>query len=462
MSALQQAAGVLLARPGGEVYLVHRSPNLRFMPGFVAFPGGKVGDEDCAAPLPPAQWCAIRELFEETGVLLGCAAPGDLIELRRGLMDGTVPFTDVLARAGATPRLEELEPAGRLITPPFAPIRFDTTFFVAVLPEGQAADVWPGELSQGDWWQPADAVAAWDRGELLLSPPTVTILEELIGKPVDRWAATLRQALAAVQGRRVPPIWFSPGVLMVPLDCRGLPPTRYTNAFVVGTGPRYLFDPGPDDPEEQEVLLEAIERHSIDAIVLTHHHPDHVGAAARLARLRQVPVLAHPDAAARLTDKVAVDGFIHDGDVLELGRLRLQALLTPGHAIGHLAFYEPTFRLLFAADLVSTLSSVIIDPEDGDLTDYLASVERARALPVRLLLPAHGPPTTRAAQLFEQTLAHRAKREEQLLAALAAGKRTPRELALELYRGSPEDVLRLAEIQVQAGLIKLGREGRLS
>lgn len=468
MSALQSAASVLLVRDG-QVLLVSRSPALRFMGGFVAFPGGKAGtdDEALAAALrtAPAHVCAARETFEETGVLLVDPPPsGDLAPLRRALLAAELSFAELLGRLGAT--LSALSPAGRLVTPPFAPVRFDTAFYVGMLPEGQRAEIWPGELVAGEWYSVPQALVAWSRGELALSPPTVSILEFLVGLAPEQWAGRLTSALLEVQSRPLPPIWFSPGVRMLPLDTQSIPPTRYTNAYVVGTGPRYLIDPGPADLAEQDVLLACLGGEPIDAIVLTHHHPDHIGAARRCREALKAPLLAHPETA-RLVP-FPIDKLVSDGDTLDLGpaphergRWAMRALHTPGHAPGHLAFLEPDYGLLLAADLVSPLSSMIIDPEDGDLALYLHSLQRVRQLSFRLLLPSHGPPTMRGHQLIEQAIKHRQTREEQLLAALANGPRSLQELALELYRGSPPETLRLAERQIESGLIKLRREGRL-
>lgn len=449
MSRVDPAAAILLARPEDHaIYLVERGKQLRFMPGFVALPGGKVDASDA----DPAA-CAARELFEETGVLLG-AGPGDYSELRQAVLQGSQPFP-----IRATPGL--LQEAGCLVTPPFSPTRYATSFYVAMLPEGQQPSVWPGELQAGRWWRIAEALAAWEEGELLLSPPTFSILELLREVPCQQWAGMLRPALEAIDKQRMPPIWFAPGVRLLPLDAAGLPPTRYTNCFVLGTGPRLLVDPGPVDPTEQEILLETFAPGDIQAILLTHHHRDHVGAVERLREQWQVPVWAHPETASQLAGQVRVDQLLDEGTVLQVGKRTLQVLHTPGHAPGHLALWEPHLRFLFAADLVSPLSSLIIDPEDGDLQQYLASLQRVRALPMRLLLPAHGPPTTRGETLLEETLRHRQEREEQLLAAWQAGWRDLRELAQELYRGYPEQTLRLAERQIASGLIKLRREGRL-
>ncbi len=142
-------------------------------------------------------------------------------------------------------------------------------------------------------------------------------------------------------------------------------------------------------------------------------------------------------------------------------RWRLQAIHTPGHAPGHLVFWDAYYRLLFAGDMVSMLSSVLIPPPpEGDLAVYLESLRRMQTLPARLLLPAHGSPSARPAFVLERALAHRREREEQLLQALTSEPRTVADLAVELYRGLPEPLMRFADMQVRAGLHKLQREGR--
>jgi glyoxylase-like metal-dependent hydrolase (beta-lactamase superfamily II) len=109
---------------------------------------------------------------------------------------------------------------------------------------------------------------------------------------------------------------------------------------------------------------------------------------------------------------------------------------------------------------VSTLSSIIISPGDGDLARYLDSLARLQALPCRMLLPAHGPCSTRPAHVLGDAVAHRHEREEQLLTALAGGPRSIAELAREVYRGLPARSMPLAELQTEAGLLKLRRERR--
>jgi glyoxylase-like metal-dependent hydrolase (beta-lactamase superfamily II) len=133
---------------------------------------------------------------------------------------------------------------------------------------------------------------------------------------------------------------------------------------------------------------------------------------------------------------------------------------TPGHASGHIVFFEPVYRLLFVGDMVSTLTSIVIAPPDGDLATYLKSLCRLRALSSRLLLPAHGNVSARPSDVIDYALQHRAKREAQLLEALADGPALIDDLTARLYRGTPEALMRFARAQTLAGLLKLKGEGR--
>ncbi len=469
MTAITPAASVLLSpAPGSaEVYAVRRGDRLKFFGGFWAFPGGRLDPGDLAlagATEPTAgalRVAACRELFEEAGVLIARPLPasGDALDgLRRELLAGRLPFGRLLAERGLTIHAEDFRPVGQITTPASSPVRFATTFFTAHLPPGQRAAVWPGELDEGRWSPVAALLHDWQRGICPLTPPAVVILRALDGHPVDAAPERVGPVFARRTDDALPDIWFAPFVRALPLRTAALPPTTHTNAYLVGP---YLIDPGADDPHEQRRLLQALDGSAVRAVVLTHHHPDHVGAAAVSARHFGVPVWAHARTAERLRGRVVVDRLLDEGDRLDGDGFRLDVLHTPGHAPGHLVFVEPAHGLLFAGDMVSTQTSVVIVPPDGDLAAYLASLRRLRELPARLLLPGHGNASAQPQGVIDEALAHRAKREAQLIAALGDGPATIEALTPRLYRGVPEALWGLARKQIWAGLIKLQAEGRV-
>src|SRR5262249_136853 len=240
----------------------------------------------------PRLAAAARELFEETGVLIARRADGSLPDgtrpwdpQRRLLLEDRLHFSAFLAAESLRLDAADFLPAAPLLTPASPPARLHTSFFVARLAAGPEAVVWPGELDRGFWTTPTALLDTWTRGEILVAPPTVSLLELLRGRPATDLPALLAPSLRALEAGAIPPIWFAPGVQMVPLRTAGLPPSSYTNAYLVGSGTVYLLDPGPHEADEQTRLFEAIDARLADgvafaAVVLTHHHPDHVAGAA--------------------------------------------------------------------------------------------------------------------------------------------------------------------------------------
>lgn len=491
MSSLIPAASVLLARISAphEIYLVRRADSLRSFGGFFAFPGGKVEQEDAQLSIegtitdvPRGSLVgAARELFEETGILLARTRDGGYLtstpqieEFRQQLLGGKLSFARLLTQLGLRIFAGDFTPLGTLTTPPFAPVRFETFFFLATLPSGQEPNVWAGELAEGLWLKPADMIEHWRQGRYLLSPPTMLMLEALAGHPLSAAAPRLANLWSSHAATPLPPLFFAPHVRSLPLRCHSLPPMTHTSAFLIGADPCYLIDPGTTYPEEQELLFHVLDQHlaaggRLTAVVLTHHHPDHIGAVSAVVERYKVPVYAHVETAKLLEGEIAVQRTIADGEHLTLGRTPsgsgdwyLEAIHTPGHAPGHLAFYESYYRFLFAGDMVSTITSIVIAPPEGDLSTYLQSLERLRAYEMRLLLPSHGNVTSQGRRLIDDCIAHRLKREQQLLATLGKQHQNVEELTRQLYRGLPPEMLRFAHWQVLAGLRKLQSERRVA
>jgi 8-oxo-dGTP pyrophosphatase MutT (NUDIX family) len=218
----RDAATVILLRqaPELEAFLLRRTRALEFAPGACVFPGGSVDDRDADPAIGETAWAgpsaadlgdrlgipadraralvcaAIRETFEESGVLLAGSSPTDLVrdggflaEDRRRLLDGSVSLGGLLSRRGLVLRADLLTPWARWITPEVSPRRFDTWFFAAALPPGQTAALAaaagpqaqsaPGESDSGTWLAPAAALEAARAGQITLLPPTAVTLAEL-------------------------------------------------------------------------------------------------------------------------------------------------------------------------------------------------------------------------------------------------------------------------------------------
>jgi glyoxylase-like metal-dependent hydrolase (beta-lactamase superfamily II) len=157
----------------------------------------------------------------------------------------------------------------------------------------------------------------------------------------------------------------------------------------------------------------------------------------------------------------ATDHALADDAVIAVGTRNLRALYTPGHRFDHLCFLLEDARTLFAGDLIAGEGTVVIMPPEGDLLDYLASLQRLQTLDLRLILPAHGPFLGDPQTVLSYYIAHRAQRERQVLAGLAAGPKTVDELVRGIYADVSADLHPIAAYSVLAHLYKLEREGRV-
>jgi glyoxylase-like metal-dependent hydrolase (beta-lactamase superfamily II) len=221
-----------------------------------------------------------------------------------------------------------------------------------------------------------------------------------------------------------------------------------TNSWIVGRGPAWLVDPGPNLDEHVKALIAELEqRGGLGGIALTHRHADHTEA---------VPVIRarYPDAplAASRGD---VDVQLAPGDVFG----PLEAVKTPGHAPDHLAYVTGTAAL--TGDAVLGEGSVFISPDPGALAAYLAALEGLRERRPTVLLPGHGPPVFDPDAKLNEYISHRLDRERRLIDALAHGKRSAEDLLDEAWADVPAPLRPAAAVTLAAHLDKLSDEGRV-
>jgi ribonuclease/clavin/mitogillin len=478
------AAIILLNEPKDlKVFWVKRSPKLRFMGGYHAFPGGQLDKEDnsvtvegCEGEESLMRVCGVREFFEETGVLLARGTERLSVERiaakRRVMADGVKSFRQILDEDGLQIAGSDFEAAGRWVTPHFAPRRFDTWFFLAWMPEGQEALIETGELETGEWIKPAEALASWKRGEITMAPPTLHIIRTL-AQYADR-IDDLRSALAAIpEAKRatVRRIELRPGIFLFPVRTPTLPPATHTNCYIVGGDEIVIIDPASPYQEEQRELDAFIdgliaEGRRVKEIIITHLHQDHIGGAEHLRARLGVGVAAHPLTADRIRQSVTVDRLMEDEELIELEGdpgWRLRALHTQGHARGHLCFYEEITGAIITGDLVVGIGTVVIDPPEGNMKQYFDSLHRLLALPrLTILFPAHGPAIGSAREKIEEYIQHRTMRENKILWAVRAGASRPHEMVEVAYTDVDPALWGLAERSTIAHLEKLEEEGRVT
>ena len=463
-AAVRPAATVLLLRDGPnglEVLMTRRSATASFAPGAYVFPGGGIDAADAQAH-PHARRratqsdlhltqaiAAIRESFEELGILLARHANGqmantaDIAALDRQASGDK--FASQCAARGLTLAADEVFVLAHWITDRDLPRRFDVPFLVARMPDAQTPVADEKEQFEPVWVRPADALSRHEAGDFFIIFPTIRTLERL------QHYATVDSVLAACASEQ---LWFTScpragwlagqemrymeheqpfgelaltcpdGQIAHHLDWQSDQPVLLlknvqrltapnpgvmtgpgTNSYLVGdpdTG-YAAIDPGPADPEHLDRVWRAAGG-NIRYIVCTHSHPDHSPGAAPLQALcaqhgHTPPVLGlSSQPTARAHSSFTPDRELTDGELLVLqgnGTTHtLRVLHTPGHAANHLCLVLEEDGLLFSGDHVLNGSTTVIDPPDGNMADYLNSLDKLLAAceqdRIEFILPAHG------------------------------------------------------------------------
>jgi glyoxylase-like metal-dependent hydrolase (beta-lactamase superfamily II)/8-oxo-dGTP pyrophosphatase MutT (NUDIX family) len=501
------AATLILLRDGAqgvEVLMMQRSQKSAFLGGAYVFPGGSIDPADRvlageADELAAYRVAAVRECFEEAGVLLLHEKNERVISARRAQALAAYrnrSFQELLGQEELRVPHEALAYYGHWITAPGAPRRFDTRFFLAVAPEGQEGSHDEKEAVHQVWIRPAEALERAARGEIELVFATRTTLGDL------KQFATANEAFAAVRARPEPDTnracwaagrdgrklfrradaayheihWSDPQETgetsydLAPGEPKRL--DRYvtrliapnpgmmtgpgTNTYLVGEKELAVIDPGPLlEPHLEKILSFG----NLKWILCTHTHLDHSPAAAALKAATGAQVLGMP--APEGQDATFKPDFVlENGQRLDLGSLSLRAVHTPGHASNHLCYLLEQTRMLFTGDHVMQGSTVVINPPDGDMRAYLASLERLLGEDLAILAPGHGYLIGDPHKELRRLVAHRLARERKVVLSLdRAGPASIDELLPLVYDDVPPRVHRWAARSLTAHLDKLVAEG---
>ncbi|HWJ58233.1 MAG TPA: MBL fold metallo-hydrolase [Sphingomicrobium sp.] len=241
-----------------------------------------------------------------------------------------------------------------------------------------------------------------------------------------------------------------------------------TQTWLVGERELSVIDPGPDVPEHVDALIQAIGGRPVAAILVTHTHRDHSPAAGPLAARTGAPIVGcaplvleslGPRADAAFDSSYAPDRVLADGEVIEVDGRRLVAVATPGHTSNHLCFAVEGEGALFTGDHVMGWSTTVVVPPDGDMADYMASLEKLRSRDDVIFYPAHGPAIDKPQRYVRSLIGHRLQRERQILRLVGEQPRDIPDIVANAYPGLDPRLTAAAGGSVLAHLVDLERRG---
>jgi glyoxylase-like metal-dependent hydrolase (beta-lactamase superfamily II) len=239
-----------------------------------------------------------------------------------------------------------------------------------------------------------------------------------------------------------------------------------TQSYLIGEAEVVVIDPGPAEPEHVAAIIAAIGGRRLVAIMCTHTHRDHSPAAAPLKAATGAPIIGcaplalesvGPRADASFDGEYAADRVLGDGETIMIDGETLTVVATPGHTSNHLCF---AYRgALFTGDHVMGWSTTVVVPPDGDMADYMASLDKLRGREDRVYYPAPGPAVTKPQQLVRGMIGHRMQRERQILRLVGEGKATILAIVAGAYPELDPRLVPAAGGSVLAHLVDLERRG---
>lgn len=426
-----------------EVFVIKRQPYLHAFPGYMAFPGGKI---DAGDHVRPAQHA-----------LLDGHPDAHLSALFRELSE-ELDFD--LATAVSKGNVRDITLFGTAITPAFEKTRFTAFYYKIVLARRPAFKLDENEISEGDWSTASCLCKLYRGGRALMVVPMRNTLFELAQ---DISVTGCEPFNINVPDGELACIELIHGLRTIPVPSNTLPPANTTNALLLGdrNQVQVLVDPSPESAEVYARLIKTLSGRRLDAILISHHHPDHHERAFELAREKNVPVLLSAITRARIKNDFGKQytrntQLITIKEGTEITRWKGQAIRAyelPGHDDGMLGLAPDNLAWFFVADLVQSLGSIVIPDEGGDLVDYLASLQRVIDLNPKVILPSHGI-ASGGTEILKRAYAHRIDRENQIRPLYLAGASTTQILD-SVYPDLAEGLKGLAEQTIHQHIRKL-------
>ena len=246
-----------------------------------------------------------------------------------------------------------------------------------------------------------------------------------------------------------------------------------TGTYILGTGSVAVIDPGPDDEAHIDAILASIPGETVSHILVTHTHMDHSPGCRLLQAKTGAPTYAYgPHGAGKIEQGVQVeeggdmdfdpDHLVTHGEIIQGGDWSVECVYTPGHTSNHLCFQLREQKALFTGDHVMGWSTSIISPPDGDMADYMLSLELLLERDDEIYWPTHGPCIDEPKAHVEAYIAHRLEREQQIVACIEGGTYRIREMVPLMYKDTPEFMYPAAARSVLAAMENLVKKGTVN
>ncbi len=433
-----------------SLFVIKRQNFLRAFPGYWAFPGGKVDEEDKEHVVLPELFskhphhlmnALIRETTEELGI--------NLIELE------------------SQKEILSIDKLGLAITPDFNPHRYATYFFKVTLKSRPTMKVDSNEAAFADWMKGSDVIAAYSQGEVLAVPPVLKTYK-MLGE--DTSVAHIPELdFSYDEKTQVPMIESMAGVFQLMPLSNTLPPAKRTNCFVIGDEKqnKVVIDPSPKSLEEYEKLKSTLKPFHPSHILLTHHHKDHIEYSNVYAREFFLPMMMSQYSFDVIQKKNGAGFFegidvqiVKEGDIVTtwLGK-KIQVYEVPGHDMGQIAVAPVTMEWFLAGDLFQGIGTVVVGGENADMGAYFKTLEKVIKLKPKVVYPSHGI-ALGGTHILEKTLKHRRHREEQVFELYQKGL-SEEEILDKIYFDLHEKLRPYALANIQSHLKKLFTEERI-
>ncbi|MDG1995593.1 MAG: MBL fold metallo-hydrolase [Emcibacteraceae bacterium] len=244
-----------------------------------------------------------------------------------------------------------------------------------------------------------------------------------------------------------------------------------TGTYIIGYGSVAVIDPGPNMPSHIDAIVDGLKGETISHILVTHNHKDHSPAAQPLSKLCGAKIYAadvknqqySEDKLEEGIDKFfAPDVILKDGDIIKSSNWTIEAVHTPGHLSNHYCFAYQQEKALFTGDHVMGWSTTIVSPPDGDMQDYMNSLEKLLNRDDSIYYPTHGGAIKKPTQFVKQLLGHRLRREKEIIRAIENGARTIEEIVIKIYVSINKKLYPAAARTIYAHLIRLVNIGKIT